>query len=430
MADSWIGGDLGGLRTMATTMEAAPEQMRGVERALSGGVDALVGAAGWSGAAADSFRRAWTADAMAAGTLSGAIAGVAATLTRLVGALEILDRAQHEAAEAVHKAGVPVSEVDGSVAPFIVAAPADGSVSPAVAASATYAREVTALRAEARQARAEAEKDLLGFLDQLLSGAPKATPDLYVTTADYLRGLLAMPNEADRNLVKTYKDRMDELQQARIGAKADVEAARTAGASIKPGDPAYAPYRRAIDAIKDLDHDTAGARAGLRETSLSKMLNFKIGDIAAVEAAKLPKFLEFTKEIPVLDIAATGAAAALQTKDDMEKGWSLPHAAAVDVGAGAIGLGTGLGVAATVSGPVGWVAAGAGIAAVGVGDFAYQAFHEHWSEDIHEHGVVGGVLTGIEHSGAKVGDDLKNVVTDVGHGAMDLGKSLWHGLFD
>lgn len=430
MADSWIGGDLGGLRTMAATLETAPNQMRGVVHALSGGVDALVGAAGWSGAAAERFRQVWTADAMAAGTLSGAVAGVAAALTRLVSTLEILDRAQHEAAEAVHRVGVPVSETDGSVPPFVVSTPADGSTVLAVAASATYAREVTALRAEARRARAEAEKELLSFLDQLLSGAPKATPDLYVTAADYLRGLLAIPNEADRNLVKTYQDRMAELRQARVGAKADVEAIRATGVSIKPGDPAYAPYREAIDAIKDLDRDTSAARAGLGESSLSKMLNFKVGDIAAVEAAKLPRFLRFAKEIPVLDIAATGAAAALQTKDDVEKGWSLPHAAAVDVGAGAIGLGAGLGVAATVSAPVGLVAAGAGIAAVGVGDFAYQAFHEHWSEDIHDHGVVGGVLTGIGHSGARVGDDVKNVMTDIGHGAESLGKSLWHGLFD
>ena len=66
---------------------------------------------------------------------------------------------------------------------------------------------------------------------------------------------------------------------------------------------------------------------------------------------------------------------------------------------------------------------------VGVGDYAYQAFHEHWSEDVHEHGDLGGVLTGIGNSGARVGGDLKNVGTDIYDGAKDLGVWAWHGPF-
>ena len=434
MPGSWIGGDLTGLHTMVTTLQAAPADMRGVVGALSSGVDGLVGDAGWSGAAADNFRRAWTADSVAAGTLSEVVAGVGDTLATLVGSLDILERAMREAAETARAAGVTV-EADGSVRPFVVAVPPGASTSPVIVAANTYGREATGLRAEAQQVRLEAEKDLAGLLDQLLGEGPKATPDLYVTAADYLRGLLAAPNEAHRSLLAQYRDRMAKLQQARKDAKAAVEAGRAAGLDIRPGDPAYAPYRKAIDAIKDLDRDAKVARAG-DEPVWSKLLNYKVGDFKAVaaleEAGKLPKFLEFAKDIPVVDIAATGAAAALQAKDDIEKGWSPQHAILADVGAGVLGLGAGIAVAAAapVAVPVALVAVGAGVVAVGVGDFAYQAFHEHWSEDIHDHGVVGGVLTGFGHSGERVGEDVKNVAVDLGNGAKDLGVSLWHGLFD
>jgi len=436
VADSWIGGDLSGLHTMVTTLRPAPEDMRGVVSALSSRVDSLVHDAGWSGHAADAFRRAWTADSVAAGTLSEVVGGVGDTLSTLVSSLDILERAQREAAETARSAGVSV-EGDGSVRPFVAAVPAGATTSPVVTAANTYTREVNGLREEARQVRLQAQQDLAKLLDQLLAEGPKATPDLYVTAADYLRGLLAAPNEGNRVLLSTYRDRMAALQQARKDAKAAVAAARAAGVDIRPGDPAYAPYRKAIDAIKDLDRDAKAARAGT-EPGWSKLLNYKVGDFAAVaaleEAGKLPRFLEFAKDIPVVDIAATGAAAALQAKDDIEKGWSPEHAIAADVGAGVLGLGAGLGAAALiasapVSVPAAAVAVAAGAVAVGVGDFAYQAFHEHWSEDMHDHGAVAGVFVGIGHSGARVGDDVSNMASDLGHGAEDLGKSLWHGMF-
>ena len=149
-----------------------------------------------------------------------------------------------------------------------------------------------------------------------------------------------------------------------------------------------------------------------------------------MDAGKLPKFLQFAKDIPVLDVVATVAAAGLQATDDVEKGWSPTHAVAADLGAGAIGLGAGLGTAALiatapVSVPVGLVAFAAGGVAVGVGDLAYQAFHEHWSEDIRDHGAVEGILVGVGHSAARVVDDAGNVAADIG----ELGESMWHGMF-
>lgn len=84
----------------------------------------------------------------------------------------------------------------------------------------------------------------------------------------------------------------------------------------------------------------------------------------------------------------------------------------------------------------GW-AVGAGIvAAVGIGDSVYQGFHEHWSEDIHDHGVIAGVGTGIWNSGARVGDDIGAMGREVGHmassawhGTENMANSVWHGTF-
>jgi hypothetical protein len=54
------------------------------------------------------------------------------------------------------------------------------------------------------------------------------------------------------------------------------------------------------------------------------------------------------------------------------------------------------------------------IGATGVID---HAFHEHWSEDIHKDGVVGGVLHGSGHVLSQTGDDFKR-----------LGKDVWGGI--
>lgn len=234
--------------------------------------------------------------------------------------------------------------------------------------------------------------------------------------------------------------RREALQAARKDARVALTAAQhdaaLAGETLPRTDPANVAFRRTIEDIKSIDRDVSAARAGKGVPALSKALDARLGDLAGAarlaKAARLPTFLEFTKEIPVIDVAATAAAAGLQTKDDMEKGWSAPHAIGADFGAGAIGLGVGVGIGTAsfmVSAPALLVAGVAGGLAVGVCDLAYQAFHEHWSEDIHKDGVVGGVLDGIGHSSARVGSDVKHVAKDIRDGASSLGHKVWHGLF-
>ncbi|MBT0567779.1 hypothetical protein [Williamsia sp. CHRR-6] len=148
----------------------------------------------------------------------------------------------------------------------------------------------------------------------------------------------------------------------------------------------------------------------------------------------MPKGLQFLKDIPVIDVAATGVVAELQTVDDHEKGWSESTARRNDWTAGLVGLGAGAGVVALaatseVTVPVGVVAATAGAAVIGTGDVVYQAFHEHWSEDIHDHGEVAGVLHGTGDVFSNTGEDLWNLGKGAGSAVGDAAKSLWKTAF-
>jgi len=190
MADSLVGGDLAGLHHMVSTMQAAPEEMGGVVAALSSGVDSLVGHAGWNGAAADNFRKAWSSDSISAGALSQVVSGVGGTidtLDTLVTALDALNTKLGDAVATAEAAGVHVA-ADGSVRPFLAPISSDGSANTTVTAAKTYSSVSALLVQEALKVRLTAETELSGLLDQLLGTNPASTPDLYVTSADYLRG--------------------------------------------------------------------------------------------------------------------------------------------------------------------------------------------------------------------------------------------------
>jgi len=75
MTDSWIGGDLSGINAMGTAMDGAPAKIKHIVTDLSSGTDKLVGDAGFSGDAADQFKRRWTEDALTAGALAAGAYG-------------------------------------------------------------------------------------------------------------------------------------------------------------------------------------------------------------------------------------------------------------------------------------------------------------------------------------------------------------------
>ncbi|MFB7508642.1 hypothetical protein [Streptomyces broussonetiae] len=60
----------------------------------------------------------------------------------------------------------------------------------------------------------------------------------------------------------------------------------------------------------------------------------------------------------------------------------------------------------------------------GASSFIDHAFHEHRSEDIHDHGVVGGVLHGTGHVASETYDDGKRLLGD----GKKLLKDCWGGI--
>ena len=64
-------------------------------------------------------------------------------------------------------------------------------------------------------------------------------------------------------------------------------------------------------------------------------------------------------------------------------------------------------------------------AAVGVGDFATRLFQENWSSDIHNYGVVNGVLYGIGDAEVETGKDFANLGKDIGHTVAHVWDSIF-----
>ncbi|MBT0566069.1 hypothetical protein [Williamsia sp. CHRR-6] len=134
---------------------------------------------------------------------------------------------------------------------------------------------------------------------------------------------------------------------------------------------------------------------------------------------------------PTPEIAATPwTRSRRMVVDDHEKHANETVARTNDSGAAAAGPAAGAatpaGIAALpVEVPAAVVAGIAGFAVVGVGGVGYESFHEHCSEDIHDHGVFAGVLHGTGNTFANTGGDLVDMGTTVGHSA----KSLWKSVF-
>lgn len=113
MADSWVGGDIGGLRTMADTYKNARQKLEEVVHPLGQAVERLVGDTSWKGEAAETFRAAWSEDALAAGAFASLVHSAGDILDTLVGALSAcetaLQNAEHVAAGKVCRRGTRAS---------------------------------------------------------------------------------------------------------------------------------------------------------------------------------------------------------------------------------------------------------------------------------------------------------------------------------
>ncbi|QNP69842.1 hypothetical protein IAG44_10550 [Streptomyces roseirectus] len=414
MTDSWIGGDIGGLRAMGTSYKTAKPSLEAVITPLTDQVESLVKDTGWQGEAAEKFRASWTRDALTAGAFGGLVEAVGGILETLADQLSSCETALQNAEHTATRQGVP-TDSKGTPLPLTTA---DHK---ALSALTEYTTARTEIQHTAQHARLVAAQQLTALCAEVTE---PVGPIDKITLADALRGLYAYDAEDARAKGREARTEIDQAKADAQAAKKELRAERRAfqkaGRSLPADLPAKSAYRDALMKVDSLEEAITRADRGSTALPYDRVLNLKLGDAADAlrlgrGVAELPEFL---RELPVLDVAAAAASGAIEAKEDHDKGWSWGHAAVVDGGVALGGLA--VGAVAVLAAPAEGAAA---VAAVGVGATVLatsvldHAVHEHWSEDIHDHGVVGGVLTGTGHVLEGTKDD-----------GVRLAKDIWHGV--
>ncbi|MFD7939909.1 WXG100 family type VII secretion target [Streptomyces sp. NPDC059755] len=423
MADSWVGGDIGGLRTMADTYKNAKRKLEDVVHPLGQAVERLVGDTSWKGEAAETFRATWSEDALAAGAFASLVHSAGDILDTLVGALSACETALQNAEHVAAGKGVPTGD-RGVPLDILTADPPSADDRRTIAALGEYGTVRDEILHTAQHARLVAADGLRGLYAQVT--APVSTGDK-ITLADALRGLYAYDAEDARAGGKEARKLIDSAKAEERAAKKELRAERKnfqkAGRALPDDLPAKGAYRDAVTQVDSLEDAIARADHGSTALPYDRALNVKLAD--AADALRLGEGVgrlpEFLREIPVLDVAAAAACGLVEAKDDHDKGWSWQHSVVVDGGAALGGVAVGAGVVAALP-----VEGAAAVAVVGVGsailatDVLDHSFHEHWSEDIHDHGVVGGVLHGTGNVLSETGDDFVRLKDDVWHGIKSI----------
>ncbi|OIJ96295.1 WXG100 family type VII secretion target [Streptomyces monashensis] len=427
MSDSWVGGDLGGLHTMATTYKNAKDKLDGVVKPLSTAVEKLAGDAGWKGDAAETFRAKWSEDQITAGGFAELVHSAGDILGTLADALSTCESSLYNAQHIAAAKGVATDD-KGVPKPPDSSGPEDPKT---VSARNDYVDARNHILHTAQHARLEAAQQLQGLYDRVTGSGPTTTGDK-VTIADYLRGLYAYDAEDARAGGKEARAKLDDAKSAAQAAKKEMRAERKAyqkaGQALPKDLPAKSAYRDAVTKVDSLEEAIARAENGSTALPYDRALNVKLADAADAlrTGESLEKMPDFLKEIPVLDVAAAGACGLLEAQGDHDAGWSWQRSIATDGGANVGGLvaGTaitaGLVAAAPFDVPVAVVAGVGGAVVIGATGIIDHSLHEHWSEDIHDHGVVGGVLTGTGHVLSKTGGDFKRLGEDVWHGVTSI----------
>jgi uncharacterized protein YukE len=440
VGDSWIGGDITGLHTMGSTLTGAKEQLESVVKPLSSGVETLVTDAGWKSEAAEEFRGRWIEDAMAAGGFAELVKAAGDALTTLAQALTDANSALQNAADVAQGKGVPVGPhgVPGTIMESDPQSPGAKQARADLDEYDTVYREITT---QAQKARLDCAKTLTSLYDTIDPKGPPLTKGDKVVIADYLRGLWTVPSEKSRRLGLDAAGKLSQAEKehdAAYAAMKDEEAKfRTAEANLPKAFKLKGEYQRLGSEIDALHGDILRAENGSSVLPYDKVLNYKLAD--ALKGSRLVEGApEFLRELPVVDVAAAAAFGGLEAKEDHDKGWSWGHSVAVDVGGALVGLGVG---AAVVAGGVEVaeaagvaVSTGAEVAAGGAvilftSDVVDEAFHEHWSEDIHDHGVVAGIGHGTANVFSHAGKDFWDTGTGAVKSVGNTGKKLWHSVF-
>jgi uncharacterized protein YukE len=444
---SLIGGDIGGLAALALKLKSYPLQMGNVVNALDHHVDGLVNDAGWSGPAADSFKRRWEVDAHGAQALADVLSEVSTVIDDLATSLGMVNRFLEQARDDALLAGVPVGP-DGRPPVLLLGA------NPAIdVAATTYKQEWQLAQDMAADARMLSNRQLMGLAERLApkangSGGQLLRPDELVTEGDFLSAFLQAPEKTRKNW---HDDRIPQLRAERDAARRKYRDAQEKYGSRhrRIPDEIKAARKETIQALEDANAHLDKLERLEKKIPVIKLLDARVGSLLNLAPgvsdaldglkadSKLFKTVKVLKGVPILDVGLVVIGAGMSSYDDVQKGDDVTTAVPQELvanGAGllagiAVGAAVGAGIVALgVSAPAAVVvgaAVAAGIATIVVTDAIDNAFHEHWDEDIHKYGVVGGVGNGLANITTKTGKDMKDLVSHT----WNTATSLWHGVF-
>jgi uncharacterized protein YukE len=430
----WIGGDIRGLQGIAETLYAYLPRVQDLVGTLSVTVTDLTSDSpdGWQGKAASAFTAAWRKQALTAAALEAYVTGVAQIIDGLAVELSQIENALEDDAYDVSKHGVRIGS-DGSAQGYSGIQGLEWATS--------YTKVLEQAQAEATQAREAAARQLYSLYQQVMNPNPHPNGADATTMGGLLADLLAVPTAARREVtakikILTGKDLNFEEEMA--------EAKRTG--KLLPQE-TFDESAKVDKELQEVQEELG--KTGRTEGALSKLLDTRIRDVNARlqgtagdgrhvpgntpedlqaaadhEPGALEKILNIGDDIPVVDVVTTAAGTAVGTYYDVKGGQPLGSALrdeAISNTAGTVAAtGTGYMVGAefgaelgAAAGPVG-IAVGA-VVGYGVGDLTHNLLVENWGQDIHNHGVLGGIWDGTGHSMDQTVDDARQLAVGTGH---------------
>lgn len=441
---SWVGGDIPGLQHAGTTLKGAQDKFDPVVHDLSGTIDKIIGSASWSGDAADSMRGRWSRNAIEIADVGYFIVSLGQSIGDLGDGLSHLEEALYNSADACKRRGANIDMSNGKTLPL-----QGNPTAEATNAQNEYQQAYDYAIKAAKALRMAAAAEIEGLVKPIVKGSGEGTEADKPTMASILRGIYTGGHEATGRRIEGLEDSKKTAAANFDSASSQLEGEmqeylKNGGPKLPPGLLQHAAdFDGALAKFQAVDKEVTAKVSeleGKTQLPAAKLLNTKIGDIAkALPTGELSTKLKLFNEIPVLDVVASGVMVYNQVQDDVSKGADTPTAVATDSTAAASGLLGGAavadGIADMIPGP-GWAVSAGIIAAVGIGDGVYQGFHEHWSEDFDQHGIWGGLGTGLSNVGSREWDDMKAMGTaakdtavDAWHSTEDTAKSVWHGIF-
>jgi uncharacterized protein YukE len=435
---NWIGGDIHGLSAYAGTLYGYVPEINDVSTALDGKVKQIVGAAGWQGSAASAFTTAWEHDAQGATALATVTSSTGNIVDWLAVTLAKIESALEQAADQAAGNGVPIG-ADGQPPNACLANPA------AEAWRSHYQGFYNQCMLDAVAARNKAAAALQGIGEEILGkhdggggedgGLSKS--DL-TAISDVLAGFLGLQTRYRGFVDLQVGHAKSALADAKTKAIEDARQADGRFGTWSPED--RQAFTDAKSTLSSAESDLSAAQGN--ENWFTKVTGFSASDIPAVGdsldgmGGVAGDLARAGAGIPFVDLAAAGVGTYFSAQEDIAHGIpgyvAYPGEAAGNLAA--VGIGGAVGIAATggaatvlgglgASGLVVSLGAGGagvlagGVVAYGVGDFAHNLINENWGADIHQHGVVVGVLDGIGDSAVNTGKDL-----------VHTGESIWHGI--